>query len=222
MIASKQARRLSVGLGALAIAMAIWTHGSRVGISSLGAEPDRLTRALDAYATLPLAFVENRGQTDPRVRFSAQGLRYAFHFTPDSALLTFTEEANAARGVVLGLRFVGANPQAVVEGGSRAPGEVSYFRGNDATRWQAALPRYSQVIYRELWPGIDMMLQGQSGTLKYEFRVRPGARISDIRLAYSGSNGTVLDGRGGLLIQTALGVMRDAPPLAYQEIDGSR
>ena len=32
----------------------------------------------------------------------------------------------------------------------------------------------------------------------------------------------MLDGRGGLLIQTPIGVMRDAPRLAYQEIDGAR
>jgi hypothetical protein len=214
-IASKQVIRVSLVVATLAVAAATWTKEP-------GAESDRRTQVLNAYANLPLAFIENHGQSDPRVRFYAQGARYAFHFTRDAALLTFTEDANATRGVVLGLRFIGANPQVAVEGADRAPGEVNYFRGNDPSRWRTAVGRYSQVVYRELWPGIDMKVLGHAGTLKYEFHVRPGARVSDIRLAYSGSNGTVLDGRGGLLIQTPMGVMRDAPPLAYQESDGAR
>ena len=215
MIVSKPVVRVSLVAATLAIAMATWTNEP-------GAVPDRRAEILAAYANLPVAFVENRGQADSRVRFYAQGPRYAFHFMRDAALLTFTEDANAARGVVLGLRFVGANPGVTVEGDARVPGEVNYLRGNDPGRWHTAVARYSQVVYRELWPGIDMRLLAHSGTLKYEFHVRPGARVSDIRLAYSGSNGTVLDGRGGLLVQTAIGVMRDAPPLAYQDINGAR
>ena len=222
MIASKLVGRVSVGVGALALALAMWTNGSGATTSSPGAATDGRTRILNAYSSLPLAFVENHGQTDSRVRFYAQGPRYAFHFTRDAALLTFMEGARATRGVVLGLRFVGANPQVRVDGADRASGEVNYLLGDDPSRWHVGIPRYAEIVYRELWPGVDMLLRDHAGTLKYEFHVRPGGRVSDIRLAYSGSNGTVLDGRGGLLIQTPMGVMRDAPPLAYQEIDGAR
>lgn len=221
MLGSKVVIHVSVAIALVAIAFAGWTTRPAASAASAPAA-DQHALALNAFATLPLAFVENRGQTDSRVRFYAQGSRYAFHFTRDAALLSFAEDDTRARGVVLGLRFIGANREVRLEGGERAPGEVSYFLGNDASQWHAGLPRYSQIVYRELWPGVDMLLGGQSGTLKYEFRVRPGARISDIRLAYSGSNGLVLDGRGGLLIQTPIGVIRDAPPLAYQEIDGAR
>ena len=34
-------------------------------------------QAADAYAKLPVSFVENRGQTDARVRYYAQGNGYA-------------------------------------------------------------------------------------------------------------------------------------------------
>ena len=67
-----------------------------------------------------------------------------------------------------------------------------------------------------------MALTGQGGELKYEFRVRPGARLANIRLAYLGSSGLSLDGAGALLIKTSTGVLRDSPPLAYQEIAGVR
>ena len=47
-----------------------------------------------------------------------------------------------------------------------------------------------------------------AGALKYEFHVRPGARVSDIRLAYAGATGLALDARGALRIRTGLGVLR--------------
>ena len=211
--------RTSVVVATIALGLAGWTAWSTADADSA---VNRRAEVLHAYAKLPLAFVENRGQADARVRFYAHGPRYAFHLTRDAALLSFMEDARGTRGVTLGLRFIGGNPAVVVEGERRAPGEANYLRGNEPAGWQTSLRRHSQVVYRELWPGIDMMLRGGAETLKYEFRVRPGARISDIRLAYSGANGIELDGRGGLLIQTPLGVMHDAAPLAYQEVAGTR
>ena len=67
-----------------------------------------------------------------------------------------------------------------------------------------------------------MKLRTDSGALKYEFHVRPGARVSDIRLAYEGVDRLTLDAEGGLQIGTAIGVLRDAPPVAFQEISGKR
>ena len=59
-------------------------------------------------------------------------------------------------------------------------------------------------------------LHGQGQQLKYEFRVRPGARPADIRLAYTGAASLTLDSTGALLIDTEMGVLRDAPPVSYQ------
>ena len=86
-----------------------------------------------------------------------------------------------------------ANPNVTVAGEERAAGEVNYLLGDDASRWQRGLSQYRQVVYRDLWSGIDLKLREDSGALKYEFRVRPGARVSDIRLAYEGVEGMALD-----------------------------
>ena len=82
--------------------------------------------------------------------------------------------------------------------------------------------RYRDVVYRGLWPGIDLRLRGQSGVLKYEFHVHPGASPSDIRLAYGGADGLGVDDAGQLQISTPLGVLRDSEPVSYQDIDGTR
>src|SRR5262245_17495745 len=54
---------------------------ARIADAAVASRPARAERARAAYERLPLAFVENRGQEDRRVRFSAQGDRFAFHMT---------------------------------------------------------------------------------------------------------------------------------------------
>ena len=143
------------------------------GAASAFAADDR--RALDQYAKLPVAFIENAGQTDARVRYYAQGNRFGFYLTQTEVVVALTK-AGVDPGVALALRFLGANPDAAIEGGDRAPGEVNYFRGSDPSQWHTRLARYGQVTYRDLWPGINLLVREQSGVLKYEFHVRPGAR----------------------------------------------
>ena len=67
-----------------------------------------------------------------------------------------------------------------------------------------------------------MVFRGGKGRLKYEFLVRPGARVQDIRLAYRGAKRLALDRRGNLLIRTSLGVLTDTRSLSYQLIGGKR
>jgi hypothetical protein len=198
--------------------------------ASADSEPDR-GRLRRAYGNLPLAFVENRGQTDARVRYYAHGPLYAFYLTHDALVLSFAKPAKSGGtaatgrpvgGVNLFLQFLGASPGVIIEGEGRAPGDVNYLVGDDRAQWRTHLPRYTRVVYRGLWRGVDLALVDESGSLKYEFHVQPGARVADIRLAYGGADSLMVDGSGSLLIGTAMGVLRDSPPVAYQDIGGKR
>jgi hypothetical protein len=110
---------------------------------AVAAHDSKDAQILEAYAKLPVSFVENRGQTDARVRYYAQGNRFAFYLTREEVVFSFAKE-KAAPEVALALRFVHGNPLAVIEGGERAPGEVNYFRGADPAGWRrAGAPRTS-------------------------------------------------------------------------------
>jgi hypothetical protein len=171
-----------------------------------------------AYGKLPLSFIPNAGQADPRVRYAAQGPGFAVSFTPGEALLSFVK---GERGHTLALRFLEANQQADLTGRHLLPGTVNYLLGDHA-EWRSGIPTYQEVVYRDLWPGVDAVFRGGEGTLKYEFHLAPGARASDVRLGYRGADRVALGGGGELLINTPLGTLGDAPPLSYQWIGGSR
>ena len=175
-------------------------------------------QALASYGKLPLAFVPNRGQTDARVRYSAQQAGMSIFFTRSEAVLAL---AKAKGKTALALRFMGASPSAI-EGQRPGPGKVSYLLGNKPANWHTGLPTYGQVVYRSLWPGVDMAFKGAGGRLEYEFLLRPGARVSNIGLAYRGIENLTLAPTGDLRIRTSLGVLTDTRPVTYQVIDGKR
>lgn len=178
---------------------------------------ERQARA--AYAKLPLSFVPNAGQLDGRVRYLAQAGGASFYFTQREVVFSF---AVKRQSVVLRLGFLDANPQAAIAASRRQGGRVNYLLGSDPARWRTNLPTYDEVVYRELWPGVDLHFRGAASTLKYEFHVRPGADPSVIRLAYDGARGLSLDRAGNLRIATPLGVLTDSRPSSFQPFGGRR
>jgi len=114
---------------------------------------------------------------------------------------------------------VGANPDVHPEGLEETGAKISYFKGKPS-EWKTRLPAYSKVIYRELWPGIDLVYYGTVKGLKYEFIVHPGADPSQIRLSFRGAESVSVDESGRLQVMTPMGGFSDDVPIAYQEIAG--
>ena len=177
--------------------------------------------ALDAYEKLPLSFVPNEGQTDKAVRYYAQGAGYGFFFTPKGATLSFAE-GKGHGGQALALDFLGADPDATLTAKKRLAGKVNYLVGDNPSEWRRGLSTHAELLYGGLWPGIDMAVRGEGGDLKYEFRLKPGASVKDVRLGYRGAEGLKVGSGGELLVQTSLGVLKDAAPVSYQRIGGER
>ncbi len=202
---------LLMALGALAAALSMASLLGRASPIALPAEPS--TAGQSSYAKLPLSFVPNRGQADPKVRYLAQTGGASFHFTPDRIAISLQK---GDKGHALQLRFLGANPSPALVAGERRRGRVNYIT---AGARHTNIPTFATLTYRDLWPGIDMAVKGQGGALKYEFHLAPGADPSDIRLAYAGASGISLED-GALRIGTTLGPLSDQRPHSYQRMDG--
>jgi hypothetical protein len=97
-------------------------------------------RARDAFARVPLMFVENRAQSDVRVRFQAQGPGQAFFLTRRQIALMLQQDSG--KGVALSPRFLGADAPVALTGAQRAPGTVNYLLGDDPARWRTGVPGY--------------------------------------------------------------------------------
>jgi hypothetical protein len=67
-----------------------------------------------------------------------------------------------------------------------------------------------------------MAVRGEGSNLKYEFHVKPGASVDEVRLGYRGAEGLSVGAGGDLLVRTSLGVLKDSAPVTYQLIGGER
>jgi hypothetical protein len=207
--------------GAALATLAIALGASQIGSAGApyASSPFGSGHTLAAYGKLPVAFVPNAGQEPGGIRYVARGAGYSFAFTAKSVRVSLAK-GRAVQS--LSLDFVGANPRVRVSARERLGGMANYFVGSDRSRWHAGLATYREIVYRNLWPGIDMRWRGANGTLKYEFLVRPGASARAIRLAYRGVRLLSLGPSGNLLVATSRGVLEDSAPLAYQRIEGRR
>jgi len=122
----------------------------------------------------------------------------------------------------LRMKFLGANPNARIQGLAQLPGRCNYLIGNDPAKWRTNVPSYRQVQYQGIYPGVDLVFYGNQTRLEYDFVVAPGSDPSEISLSFEGSESILVDKSGGLLIQTPGGDARQAKPYCYQEINGAR
>jgi Beta-propeller repeat len=103
-----------------------------------------------------------------------------------------------------GVAFPGAKPGLEPQGeGVSYP--VSYY-GGSSRHWHSG-ERWERVRYRELYPGIDLVLVTKAGQLEFVFEIRPGADARKIRIRYPGAavqlnpNGDLIIGMGREQIQ---------------------
>src|SRR5262249_30793721 len=141
------------------------------GSHSSATTPATRRRVLAAYRGLPLLFAPNAGQANEHVRYMAQGAGFGFYFEKRGAMLTFTQraggsEGRTSRGVALRLRFLGASPTVRVDARAPSAGKLNYLVGKRSA-WRRSVPTYQMIAYRGLWPGIDLVVTGRGGKLKY-------------------------------------------------------
>ncbi|MBN2489827.1 MAG: SBBP repeat-containing protein [Planctomycetes bacterium] len=177
-----------------------------------GASPAPLRATL---AKLPLHIIENRGLYPDPVAYYLQGSDKTLFFTREG--ITFQLKGRG-HDCVVKLEFVGGSPDVVPRGKDRQQAVFSYFRG-PREAWRTGLASFGEVVYEDLWPGIDLVYRAGVGAVKYEFRLTPWADPGKIRLRYRGAASVGLTGSGALRVETPVAVVEDAPPVAWQHED---
>jgi hypothetical protein len=158
--------------------------------------------------SLPLFFFPNTGQTDSSVRYIVQTPDLSARFRPESVIFQAHQHQTS-------IRFLGANPGVSITGVDLLAAKINFFLGS--SRWKTDVPSYSKIVYRDLYPGIDMTYGGAGRQVKSEFLVSPGADPALIRLAYS--EPVSIDAQGSLLAGSDF---REGVPEIYQQIGESR
>lgn len=172
-------------------------------------------------ATLPPTFVENKGQLlDDQGQPCPEILGYARMgnvdlFLRDSGISYVIYDRDAKQGHRIDLEPVGGSLAMEVSGTGSVPGIFNFYNSGQPNG-VLAVNRYSEMTYKEVWPGVDWVFQLENGQLKHEFRLAAGADPSMVRLLVKGADGFEIGENGSLQIRSSAGNIVEAPPISFQ------
>ncbi|MEQ8762770.1 MAG: hypothetical protein RL885_02505 [Planctomycetota bacterium] len=188
-----------------------------------------------------LTFIENRGQWTSPARFVGRAGSTAVAIEPGALAVALLREKDGTggpvrpferrrrsrsrdlEGTVVRFELEGADRQAAIEGEGPGVPAFRFLIGNDPSRWRTAVPGHPSVIYRGVYPGVDLRVVKRRGAIAYDLLLAPGADPEGIRVRVRGATALSLAHDGSLVIDTPLGPLRQPPPTTWAERpDGER
>lgn len=187
-------------------------------------------------------FIENKGQFDERDKATTSPILYAMDnnptlvfFTKDSWCFRFdrkiknpnrekgdpTKPKKLVESDYVRARWVGANPNVTVVAEGLLDGTYTYAvlkpdRSGEIEL--AGLKSYQKLIYKNLYPGIDVEYTiHPEGGIKYNVVVHPGADLGLVKLQYTDGFVPRLDGNGQLVTTTSFGDIVEHMPVTFYE-----
>ncbi|MCK5414589.1 MAG: fibronectin type III domain-containing protein, partial [Thermoplasmata archaeon] len=162
-------------------------------------------------------FTENLGQLgDGAGTFYCQGEPLSVALGPGWVSYLHRSDASEGAGVLVMVDFEGSNPVEPV-GVDPLPHPTNYLKGNDPDLWVVGARSFREVVYEDLWDGIDLRYRFADGMLKYDLLVEPFADISQVNMHYSGQERLMVDATtGDLIIRTPVVDLVDQAPISFQ------
>ncbi|MCX6563281.1 MAG: SBBP repeat-containing protein, partial [Candidatus Aminicenantes bacterium] len=180
---------------------------------------------------LPLYFVENKGQAAAEVKFQVKTPQADVLFSANEIVYQFVgnEQKNTETGAPLPSRreelrvgFVGAGQKTKISGEKITSAKFNYLRGSDPSKWVGEAAAYEKILYRELYPGINLLVAGNGKRIKNEYLVKAGTDPAAIQLKYGGADGLSVNGSGQLEVRIGTEKMIEDAPSCYQILDGKK
>jgi gliding motility-associated-like protein len=184
-----------------------------------------------------IIFKENKGQWPEKVLFGTEiyntkfyvnknSFNYCVYSNSDLEKLqeyTHHKETTSER-IVHGhnyeVNFVGADLTNVAKT-KELPEYYNYFLGNNKSKWANSIKAFDNLVFNDIYKGVDLKLYSRGPNLKYDFIIKPNADVNSIKLDYNYTSGIELRNKE-LIIKTAVGNIIEKEPIAYQIINGDR
>lgn len=181
-------------------------------------------------------FTENRGQigaeevlfysNEGNVFFMESSILFRFNEknkideTSTSEVLDMNNQKEILheKGVVIKYSFTGAN-EVKPFGREQLSWRSNFLFGNDSTNWHTQVSNFREIVYPNLWNGIDLIYKLMDGSIKYDLIVHPGADPSDIAFILEGHSDLSINNREDLIIGSGYMDIVDSDLVAYYQDD---
>ena len=163
-------------------------------------------------AALMARFEENRGQATGGARFLHDAPGYRLLLQPGA--LTLEPRQPGSRPIRI--EFVGALVSSRIEGAEEMGGR-SHYISDDPAKSPKNVRNFKRVLYRGLYPHIDLIAYIGANGFEYDWMVAPGGDPSRIRLRIDPAGGQVsLNAAGDLVVRGGGWEFRHKKPEARQ------
>jgi gliding motility-associated-like protein len=112
------------------------------------------------------------------------------------------------------VQFIGADENSMVMPDKQVQTNTSYFIGNDPSKWAVNVSVYQAIVYKNIYPNIDIRYYSEYGRLKYDLIVHPGGDVSNIAMKYEGADKLSVK-NNELVIKTSVGDLKELYPYSY-------
>ena len=113
------------------------------------------------------------------------------------------------------VEFLNSSEEVEIKGDKSLDTYNNYFIGNDSTKWRPNCKIYQAVIYKNIYPNIDLRYYTENNQLKYDLVVHPGGNPDNIILKYKGADKLIVK-NGQITIHTSVGDVKEMIPRTYQ------
>jgi hypothetical protein len=165
---------------------------------------------------LPLTFIENQGQWNTKAQFFAKKRDMSILFEKDGFVLNRKKsDDNQVKTEAIRMIFEGASEQVTLKGAQEQTAKYNFFIGNDQSKWRNNITGYTQLIYHNLYQGIDLCFYEKNNVLEYDLMLSPGADLNDIKIRCAGLKDLRIDENGILVMETEFGPITQSLPKAW-------
>lgn len=117
--------------------------------------------------------------------------------------------------------FVGANSEVKIQSSYKKDHYINYFLGNDPGKWISEVPLFEELLYQDIYLGIDIKVYQKEGLFTYDYILSPSANAQNIKVEYQGVERLMID-QGKLSLVLSNGRVQESKPYAYQWINGQK
>jgi fibronectin type 3 domain-containing protein len=119
---------------------------------------------IEPFDTVTEGFIKNMGQWGDEVIFAYKGSCRISYFTVSGVLHDLKTEEG---GHVLSIEFRQSSCKAPV-GVIELDHRLNFFIGNDPAKWAKDVACFDQLLYEDVWPGVDILYYALGPDLKYD------------------------------------------------------
>lgn len=131
------------------------------------------------------------------------------------------EEPESLQTHTIKTKFLNYNSSVTITGADKSSFYYNYLIGNDKSKWTSYVYSYGEVVYDELYSGIDLKVYQSEEYTKYDFIVSPLGDPANIQIEYQGQD-EIFTQKGNLYISNKVNDIIEQRPYAYQIINGEK